>query len=103
MLGSDNVADEQTRSGVLVHIDDYRKRGLGRNPPQLLAYCLGSGAIAITVATALSFAASGIAQVAVWSTVIGAVSVVAGLAYESRLLRVVCSAWRVALRQRAGA
>jgi hypothetical protein len=40
--------------GVLVHIDDYRLRNQLQRPPSMTAYCLASGLVGTTAATALS-------------------------------------------------
>jgi hypothetical protein len=47
----------------------------------LLAYCAGSGILGTLAATVMSLAATGIARIAIWTAVLGSVSLLAGLAY----------------------
>ncbi len=95
-------------NGTVVRIEDYRRESRQQQPrpdeqPPLLAYCLTSGVIGAIAATALSLAVSGAARVAVWSAVLGSVSVLAGVAYDTHLLRAAWAAWRLLFRQRADA
>jgi hypothetical protein len=70
--------------GGLAVLAGEREASEQRNPqPHLFAYCAASGVIGTVAATAISLAVSGVARIAVWASVIGLVSLIAGLAYDS--------------------
>jgi hypothetical protein len=64
--------------------------------PSVAVYCLASGVIATTAATALSYTAPGLAAFEVWIFVLVTMCAMAGLGYSSALVR---GAW--AARQRS--
>jgi hypothetical protein len=95
---------ERPASGILLYMGDRRTRGRQATPqPNLLVYCVVSAILATGAATVTSLTASGVARIAVWSSVLGLVSVLAGLAYDSVPVNALWSACRLARRHRAGA
>ena len=69
----------------------------------LLAYCAGAGVVGTLAATVTGLAATGIARIAVWTAVLGSVSLLAGLAYGQGPLNAVRLARQVTRRPRDGA
>lgn len=82
------------QESTLVHMDDYRTRDQRQRQPPVVAYCLVSGVIATTAATALSFTASGAASFVVWVSALVVLCVLAGLGYDSALVGTVWAARR---------
>jgi hypothetical protein len=88
------TGDEWTDSGAAVATDDRDDGDRGYPRSRLFAYCAASGVLGTAAATALSFAASGAARIALWATVVGLVSLVAGLVYDSGPVNALLSAGR---------
>ncbi len=86
---------------TLAHHRDTPDEGPGQ--PDLLAYCALSGVLGTAAATFSSLAATGTARIAIWATVIGSVSLLAGLAYDSTPMRSLWSTWRPSRRHHADA
>ncbi len=80
--------------GILVHMGDYRRPDRLQRPPSLAVYCLVSGVLGAAAATVVSFFVSGTASLVVWSAVLVSVCVLAGLGYDSALLRAMRGAYR---------
>jgi hypothetical protein len=89
------MSGDEWRDGGAAVLADDRRAGDRRYPQsRLFVYCAGSGALGTAAATALSFAASGVARIAVWATAVGLVSLLAGLAYDSGPVKALWSAGR---------
>lgn len=78
------MSSDQRPDGEAALVTADREHGGRRHPrSRLFAYCAASGVTGTAIATALSFAASGVAWIVVWPIAIGLVSLLAGLAYDS--------------------
>ena len=88
-------SDEWQDGGTAIATDNRGE--VGRSHPQswLFAYCAASGLAGTATAVGLSFAASGVARIAVWATTVALVSLLAGLAYDSGPVNALRSAGRL--------
>jgi hypothetical protein len=75
----------------------------GHPQPHLFAYCAASGVVGTAAATVTSLAASGVARIAVWATVLCLVSLIAGLGYDSGPANALWSVRRLLRRHHGGA
>jgi hypothetical protein len=96
-------ASEWHDGGTAVLTDDREAGGRRHRQSKLFAYCAASGVLGTAAATALSFAASGVARIAIWTTALGLVSLLAGLAYDSAPVNALWSTSRLLRRQHADA
>jgi hypothetical protein len=90
------MSGDEWHDGRVATVNDVRGNG-GHEHQQrarLFVYCVVSGLTGTAVAAGLSFAASGIARIAVWVAAVGLVSVLAGLAYDSGPVNALRSAGR---------
>lgn len=80
------------------------QQGPGREGPRrrdgralflAIAYFLLSGIVSLTIGAAVSLTTSGTGRLALWLAVTGVSAVVAGIAYESRLMREWFPAFRI--------
>ena len=68
--------------GNVFRLDGHRTRRRSTQP-WLFAYCVLSGTAGTCAAIATGIVAAGITRVVVWAVVVAAVSVMAGVAYDS--------------------
>lgn len=90
-------------TGLVVLADDREARDHHRHPrSRLFLYCVASGVVGTAAATVISLAASGVTRIAVWATVIGLVSLIAGVAYDSTPVNLLWTSRHPARRHRPG-
>ena len=103
MRGDGGMNSDKWHGGGLAVLADDRGTDGHRNPQtHLLAYCGVSGLLGTGIATVLSLAASGTTRIAIWAAALTLVSLMAGLAYGSRPLDFLLSAYHLSRRRRAG-
>jgi hypothetical protein len=87
--------DEWHDGRAVVLTDDREGDDDGQHPQsRLFAYCAASAVVGTAAAMGVSSAASGVARIALWATAIGLVSLLAGLAYDSRPVNALWAASR---------
>jgi hypothetical protein len=96
-------ADDWHDGGTAVLADDRKAGGQRHQQSRLFVYCAASGVLGTAAATALSFAASGVARIAIWASALGLVSLLAGLAYDSARVNALRSTRRLLRRQHGDA
>jgi hypothetical protein len=90
-------------SRLAVSAGDHEARDHRHPQLRLFTYCVVSGALGTATASVMSLTASGVTRIAVWAAVIGLVSLLAGLAYDSAPADALWAACRLVRRDHGDA